>query len=294
MEKAFEYKEVVRTFPKFRLGPINLSLNPGTVLGFVGPNGSGKTTTIQCLVGLLRPNSGDMRVFGKPNDLKYPDWKLDLGYVGDIQVFYERWSGQKNLEYRSQFYPNWSHTKAEELAKRFQLPLDKRAKDLSTGNRVKLSLVAAMAHSPRLLLLDEPTAGIDPVIRTKVMDVLFEIIETGKIAIFYTTHILPEISRIVDELAFIDNGKIWYRTAKEDLIEKWRKVSFRLDRNEVVFKAALSHKKEGGSHQVISSDCAATIQHLQELGAENIQESHMSIEEIAVQILKGGKSVENI
>ena len=104
----------------------------------------------------------------------------------------------------------------------------------------------------------------------------------------------PEISRIADELVFIDNGKIWYRTAKEDLIEKWRKVSFRLDRNEVVIKAALGHKREGDSHQVVSSDYAATIQHLQELVAENIQESPMSIEEIAVQILKGGKNVETI
>jgi ABC-2 type transport system ATP-binding protein len=216
--------------------------------------------------------------------------------VGDIQVFYERWTGRKNLEFRSLFYPNWSQAKAEELARRFQLPLDKRAKDLSTGNRVKLSLVAALAHSPRLLLLDEPTAGIDPVIRTEVLDVLFEIIETGRIAIFYTTHILPEISRIADELAFIHNGKIWYRTAKEDLTEKWRKVSFRLERNEVGIRAALSHQHEGGSHQVISSDYTTTIRHLRELEAENIQDSHMSIEEIAVQILKGkgGENVGNI
>jgi len=87
------------------------------------------------------------------------------------------------------------------------------------GNRVKLSLVAALAYSPRLLLLDEPTAGIDPVIRKEIQDVLFEIIESGDRAILYTTHILPEISRLADEIAFIDNGQIWMRTLKDDLIE---------------------------------------------------------------------------
>jgi ABC-2 type transport system ATP-binding protein len=178
MEKAFQYKDMVKTFPGFKLGPLNLELEPGTVLGLIGRNGAGKTTSIQCLVGLLRADSGEMRVFGRPNDLNKPEWKQNIGYVGDIHVFYERWTGQQNLRFLSQFYPNWSEGKAAELANRFQLPLDKRAKDLSTGNRVKLSLVSALAHSPKLLLLDEPTSGIDPVVRNEVLDVLFEVLET--------------------------------------------------------------------------------------------------------------------
>jgi ABC-2 type transport system ATP-binding protein len=291
MEKAFQYKNVIKKFPQFKLGPLNFDLEPGTVLGFVGPNGSGKTTTIQCLVGLLRAESGEMEVFGCPNDLNKPEWKLDIGYVGDIQVFYERWTGQKNLDFLSQFYPNWSDERASELAKRFNLPLHKRAKDLSTGNRVKLSLVAALSHSPRLLLLDEPTSGIDPVVRMEVLDVLFEILETGERAIFYATHILPEISRLADELAFIDDGNIWLRTPKEDLIEKWRKVTFMLSRDDIKIESAVHHWREGHHHQIVSTDFEATLQNLRELGAENIQENHMTIEEIAVQILKGGTDV---
>lgn len=291
MDKAFEYRDVIKTFPEFKLGPLNLELEAGTVLGFVGPNGSGKTTSIQCLVGLLRADSGEMRIFGKSNDLNHPEWKLDIGYVGDVQVFYERWTGKKNLEFLSQFYPNWSHRQAEELAKRFQLPLNKRAKDLSTGNRVKLSLVAALAHSPRLLLLDEPTSGIDPVVRTEVLDVLFEVLETGERAIFYATHILPEISRLADELAFIDNGEIWLRTPKEDLTERWRKISFRLAGEITPQKGVVSIHKEGSNYQVVSSDYEVTLSVIKEMGAENIQDQHMSIEEIAVQILKGGRSV---
>lgn len=291
MEKAFLYKDVVKTFPGFQLGPINLGLEPGTVLGLIGPNGAGKTTSIQCLMGLLRADSGDMKVFGKTNDLNKPEWKQEVGYVGDVHVFYERWTGHQNLRFISQFYPRWSEEKAAELAKRFQLPLDKRAKDLSTGNRVKLSLVSALAHSPGLLLLDEPTSGIDPVVRTEVLDVLFEVLETGERSIFYTTHILPEISRIADELAFIDNGRIWLRTPKDDLSDRWRKITFRLSKENIDFESVVSHRQEGNDHQVISSDFKITLRQLQELGAENVQDVRLSIEEIAVQILKGGKDV---
>lgn len=291
MEKAFQYKNVIKTFPEFKLGPLNLDLEPGTVLGFIGPNGSGKTTTIQCLVGLLRADSGEMDIFGRANDLNKPEWKLDIGYVGDIQVFYERWTGQKNLDFLSQFYPNWSNERATDLANRFNLPLNKRAKDLSTGNRVKLSLIAALAHSPRLLLLDEPTSGIDPVVRTEVLDVLFEILETGERAIFYATHILPEISRLADELAFIDNGKVWLRTPKEDLTDKWRRITFLLAGDDIELKSTVYHRREGSNHQIVSTDFEATLQNLRELGAQNIQENHMTIEEIAVEILKGGANV---
>jgi ABC-2 type transport system ATP-binding protein len=292
MEKAFQYRDVVKTFPDFKLGPIDLELDQGTVLGLVGSNGAGKTTMMQCLVGLLRADSGEMRVFGQPNNLNRPEWKLDIGYVGDVQVFWEGWTAARNLRFMSQFYPDWSDRKAAELAERFRLPLNKRAKDLSTGNRVKLSLIMALAHSPRLLLLDEPTAGMDPVVRAEVLDVLFEILETGERAILYATHILPDISRLVDELAFIDNGQIWLRTPKEELSDRWRKVTFRLANDNVELDGAISHRREGADHQIISYNFPATLKQLKELGAENVQEIHLGIEEIAVQILKGGRNVE--
>ncbi|UCC38551.1 MAG: ABC transporter ATP-binding protein [Candidatus Aminicenantes bacterium] len=292
MTEAFKYTNVVKTFPDFKLGPLNFELEPGTVLGFVGPNGAGKTTTIQCLVGLLKPDSGEIEVFGRQNNLNKPEWKLDIGYVGDVHVFYERWTAEKNLRFLSHFYPNWSHQRAEELAKRFNLPLSKRAKDLSTGNRVKLSLVSALAHSPKLLLLDEPTAGIDPVVRTEVQDVLFEILETGERAMFYTTHILPEISRLADELTFIEEGEIWLRTAKDDLTDRWRKILFKLAKDDIKLEAAVSHLREGNNHQVISSDFDVTLRQIKELGAENIKENRMGIDEIAVEMLKGRQNVE--
>ena len=291
MQKAFRLINTVKTYQEFQLGPLNLELEPGTVLGYMGPNGSGKTTTINCLAGLVKADSGDMEIFGRQNNPNKPDWKFDIGFVGDIHVFYENWSGERNLRFLSQFYPDWSHEYAVSLAKRFDIPLNKRAKDLSKENRAKLALIAALAHSPKLLLLDEPTSGLDPVVRTEFLDVLFEVIESGERAIFYSTHILSDISRLVDDLVFIDNGSILLRAAKDDLTDKWRKISFRLSKDIGDFDAAVDHRQEGKDHQVTSSDGKATLQHLNKLGAENIQENRMSIEEIAVHILKGGKDV---
>ncbi|MEJ2635626.1 MAG: ABC transporter ATP-binding protein [Calditrichia bacterium] len=291
MPNAFELKDVVKTYPGFRLGPLNLILEPGTVLGYIGPNASGKTTTMHCLVGLVKADSGSMEVFGRQTAPNKPEWKFDIGYVGDVHVFYENWSGEKNLRFLSRFYPNWSQALAENLAKRFALPLDKKARTLSSGNRVKLSLVGALAHSPRLLLLDEPTAGLDPVVRTEVLDALFEILEDGERAIFYSTHILSDISRLADELAFLDNGRLKLRANKDDLTDHWRKISFRFSGDNIQFDGAVSHRQEGKDHQVISSDYEATLRQLGEIGAENILENRMSIDEIAVHILKGGNDV---
>ncbi len=293
MPQAFECKDLIKTYPDFKLGPLNLDLAPGTVLGFVGPNGSGKSTTMHCLVGLVRPDSGSMEIFGRENDLNHPAWKFDIGYVGDIHVFYENWSGEKNLQFLAQFYPNWSHAFATQLAKRLELPLQKKAKELSTGNRAKLAIVAALAHAPKLLILDEPTAGLDPVARAELQDVLFEIMADGERAIFYSTHILPEISRLADDLVFLQNGQVVLRTAKDDLTEKWRKITFRLSRNDLKFESVVNQQREGNDHQVISSNFDATMRQLHDLGVENVQHSRLSVDEIAVQILKGNQHVEN-
>jgi ABC-2 type transport system ATP-binding protein len=228
-----------------------------------------------------------MKVLGRKNDPNKPAWKYDIGYVGDAHVFYERWSAEKNLKFLSQFYPNWSDDRAKELAKRFSLPLNKKAKDLSGGNRVKLSLIGALAHSPKLLLLDEPTSGLDPVVRTEVLDTLFEVLESGERAIFYSTHILSDISRLADELAFLDNGQVIQRTSKDDLIEQWRKISFRLEKEIEGLQGVVQFKREGKDYQVITSDITSTLTKIKELGANRIQENRMTIDEIAVQILKG-------
>ncbi len=293
MQKAFKIEGMEKSYPGFQLGPVNLELEPGVVLGFIGPNGAGKTTTINCLAGLLKKDQGSIEIFGRENSHNSPEWKLDIGYVGDIQAFYENWTCEKNLLVLSQFYPDWSDKLTYDLAKRFDIPLKKKVKELSRGNRVKLSLISALSHSPKLLLLDEPTSGLDPVVRSEVLDALFEVVESEERAIFYSTHILSDISRLADDLAFIVNGKILMKARKDDLTEKWRQVSFRLEKDRSDFEGAINHKTDGKNHQIVTADYEASLKFLTKIGAENILEYRMSIDEIAVFILKENRHVES-
>lgn len=289
--KAFRLDNVVKTYRGFRLGPLDIDLEPGTVLGYIGPNASGKTTTFHCMIGLVKTDGGKVEIFGRENCQARPDWKLDVGYVGDRHVFFERWTGEQNLRFLSRFYPNWSDSLATDLASRFEFPLGTKAKDLSAGNRVKLSIISALAHSPRLLLLDEPTIGLDPVVRTEVLDALFDVLESGERSIFYATHILSDIGRLADQLAFLRQGKIMQRHTKDDLLHKWRKVSFRYAGSIDRLEAVVDIRSEGRIHRVTSCDQEATIRSLKALGADNIEPIRMTLEEIAVEILKGGRHV---
>ena len=280
---------VTKHYDDFQLGPLDLVLEPGQVLAFVGPNGAGKSTTLHAVMRLLRPDGGEIRIGGIDNDPANPAWKQHIGFVGEAQGFFRGWSVRRNLDFIGRFYERWDSDRAESLARRFDLALDKPFAALSRGNRAKLSLVAALAHDPLLLLLDEPTQGLDPVVRTEVLDALWETMEDGRHAILYSTHVLSDIARLADELAFLRHGRLVARCAKDDLTEAWRRISFRLDRPDTHLDGldgARGLRRQGVEHQVVSSDHEATQRHLRELGASAIQLSRMTIDEITIEILK--------
>jgi ABC-2 type transport system ATP-binding protein len=282
---------LTKRFPGFQLGPLDLALEPGTVLALVGPNGAGKTTTLDCMAGLLRPDEGDVSVFGAPVGPREIAYRRDVGYVGEESGFFQRWSSERNLEFLAGWITGWSRDRARRLAERFALPLHTPVSKLSRGNRTKLALVAALAPGPRLLLLDEPTSGLDPVVRSEVLDVLWEITEDGDHAVLYSTHVLSDISRLADELAFLRDGRLVLRTPRDELGEQWRRVSFRLAAEQVDLVGVVEHRRVRSEHQVVTRDAAGTQEQLAELGAEAVEVARMSIDEIAIQILKEGHHV---
>ncbi len=282
---------LTKRFPGFQLGPLDLTLEPGTVLAVVGPNGAGKTTTLNCMAGLIVPDEGGTEVYGFPVHPTRIEYRRDVGYVGEESGFFLRWTARRNLDVLATLHPGWSHDRARRLAERIALPLDKPVSKLSRGNRTKLALVAALGHGPRLLLLDEPTSGLDPVVRAEVLDVLWEIIEDGEHAVLYSTHVLSDINRLADELVFLRDGEIVLRSGRDELGEHWRRVSFRLQAEKPGLTGVVEHRRVRAEHQVITRDAEATMQQLAELGAEAIEVSRMSVDEIAVQILKEGHHV---
>ena len=282
---------LTKNFVGFQLGPLDLTLEPGTVLALVGPNGAGKTTTLNCMAGLMVPDEGGTEVYGSPVHPARPEYRRDVGYVGEESGFFQRWTAGRNLDYLARLLPGWSQDRAHRMADRIALPLSTQVNKLSRGNRTKLALVAALAHGPRLLLLDEPTAGLDPVVRAEVLDLLWEITEDGEHAVLYSTHVLSDISRLADELAFLRDGQIVLRTGRDELSESWRRVSFRLQDANVELSGVVEHRRVRTEHQVITRNAEATLKQLTELGAEAVEVSRMSVDEIAVQILKEGHHV---
>ena len=282
---------LTKRWPGFQLGPLDLILEPGTVLALVGPNGAGKTTTLNCMAGLIVPDEGSTEVYGNPVHPTLTDYRCDVGYVGEENGFFQRWTAGRNLEFLAEQIPGWSRDRARRLSERIALPLDKPFNKLSRGNRTKLALVAALAHGPRLLLLDEPTSGLDPVVRAEVLDVLWETTEDGEHAVLYSTHVLSDINRLADELIFLRDGDLVLRTGRDELSERWRRVSFRLQDKDVELSGVVEHRRVRAEHQVITQDAEATLGQLTALGAEAVEVSRMSVDEIAVQILKEGHHV---
>ncbi len=291
---AFELIGLKKSFPRFDLGPIELVVESGCATGFIGPNGAGKTTTMYCMMGLLRAESGEVRFDGVPNDLNRPEWKHGVGFVGDQQPFHDPWTGRVNLRFLSGFYPTWSDALVGELADRLNLDLDQRVRELSSGNRVKLSLVAAMAYEPQLLLLDEPTAGLDPVVRTEVIDILRDLVSEGEKTVFYSTHVLSDLERLADHLIFLNGGRISLEADTETLREKWRRFSFHQQGSVGEIPAVVRQREERGRHELVSSDGDVTASHLSELGAVDVQVSPMSLNEIAIEVMTSNSSAPSV
>jgi ABC-2 type transport system ATP-binding protein len=285
---AARLEGLVKTFPGFRLGPLDLAIEPGTVLALVGPNGAGKTTTLNCIGGLMIPDEGSIEVYDMPVHPSRTDYRREIGTVGEESGFLQRWSARKNLDLLGGLIPTWSRDRAHRLADRIALPLDTPVNKMSRGNKTKLSIVAALAHGPRLLLLDEPTNGLDPVVRAEVLDVLWEVTEDGEHAVLYSTHVLSDINRLADELVFLRDGGIVLRSGRDELGERWRRISFRLGGEEIDLPDIVEHRRVRAEHQVITRNAEATLDRLTAMGAEAVEVSRMSVDEIAVQILKEG------
>ena len=221
-ENALELRHVSRRLGDFELRDVNLTLPKGCILGLVGENGAGKSTTIRLLTGELRPDSGTVSVLdAEPGSPDFRAVKERLGVVLDDAWFPEILNARQVGTMMAMTYESWDAELYESYLTRFTLPREKNFKDYSRGMRMKLAIAVALAHRPEVLLLDEATAGLDPIVRDEVLEIFREFSEAEDHAILISSHILSDLEKLCDYIAFLHQGKLLFCQEKDRLLETY-------------------------------------------------------------------------
>ncbi len=224
---AVQFEGVRKVYPHFTLDHIDLSLPTGSILGFIGANGAGKSTTIRILMGLVHPDEGEVHVLGKAMPREQVEAKKDVGFASEDLRLYGAATLAWHMAFIRSIYPTWDATYAESLLRRFDLKPQQKIKGLSHGQRVKAALLLILARRPRLLVLDEPTTGLDPVARQEVLGELMEVLADERRTILFSSHNTLDVEQISDQITFIDRGRIIDSNDKETFLDRWRRL--RLD-----------------------------------------------------------------
>ena len=219
MGSALTVTELVYAFPGFDFGPVSLTLQPGRVCGILGPNGAGKSTLLNLLTHQLRPAGGRVAFGGQGIPWNDAAWKTRFAYIRETPAFYDELRAGEVLEFAGRIYEQWDAERAERLCARLELDLQKRVSALSKGNLVKLGLVAGISSRADLLLLDEPTAGLDPSVRAGIQRALRELIEEQRdtLSIILSSHIFDDLEEVADDLLILRNGSIIFESTRDDL-----------------------------------------------------------------------------
>jgi ABC-2 type transport system ATP-binding protein len=224
---ALQLESVGKSYPHFALHDIDLELPTGGVMGLIGANGAGKSTTIRILIGLVRQDRGAVHLLGHPMPAEEAAAKLDVGFASEDLRLYKSATIGWHMSFVRTIYPGWDQTYAETLLRRFDLRPDQKIKGLSQGMRVKAALLLVLARRPRLLILDEPTTGLDPVARQEVLGELMEVLADDRRSILFSSQNTLDVEQISDQITFIDRGRIIDSGDKESFLDRWRRI--RLD-----------------------------------------------------------------
>ncbi|QDV07501.1 ABC transporter ATP-binding protein YtrB [Planctomycetes bacterium Poly30] len=224
MTAALSMQGVCKQYEDFRLQDIDLTLPTGQIMGLVGVNGAGKSTLLRLLMGLVRADRGEVEVFGQRLPEAQVAVKRDIGYASDDMRLYPGQTLRWHMDFIRGIYPGWDEAYAQDLVKRFDLKPQQKLGGTSHGQRVKALLLLMLARHPRLLLLDEPTTGLDPVARGEVLEALGYVLRDEERSVLFSSHNTADIEQLADSITFLHAGRIVASEDKETFLDRWRRV----------------------------------------------------------------------
>ena len=221
MNEVLRLENVNKKYPTFSLKDVSFSIEPGQIMGFIGRNGAGKTTTLKCIMNLIHFESGKISAFDKDMTENELENKQRIGFALRELNYYPNKTIRQLMNVTKRFYKNFDEQKFEEVCKLFNLNIDKKLEQLSSGMKVKYSVAIALSHHAELLILDEPTSGLDPVSRDEILDIFREIVRSGERAILFSTHITSDLDKCATNITYIHDGDIVYTGTKKEFVNSY-------------------------------------------------------------------------
>lgn len=220
-ENILEVKGLTKDYGDFVLDKLTFTVPKGVIMGLIGENGAGKSTTINCILNEISKTDGNIEIFGKDYLSEEIEIKDKIGVVFDENHFPDIFTPNEIGTYMSGIYSKWERNTYVNYLSKFELPADKRVKDFSKGMKVKLAFAVALSHKAELLILDEATSGLDPVMRDEILDVFMEFIQDEKHSILISSHITSDLEKIADYIVFLHDGEIVFEQSKDSLIYEY-------------------------------------------------------------------------
>ncbi len=286
---VIELKNLTRRYGKVdAVNGLSLTVRPGRCYGFFGRNGAGKTTTIKCLLNLLQPGSGNVRVFGLDPQRQEVQVKSRLTYVPDTVAFYPWMTVSQTLEFLASFRRHWNRDIETDLLKRFQLDPAQKASHLSKGQKTQLALIGAVCPEPELLVLDEPTSGLDPIVRREFIQTVigaYHASDPENRTVFVSTHLIAEFEGLIDEFTIIEKGRELFTMQADDARNRFQKirVCFPQSPSGLDLSSALSVRQSGREMEIlVNGNSEQLLEKLKALQPEELRCDSMSLEEIFV------------
>lgn len=282
-ENILEIRELSKDYGDFVLDKISFSLPRGVIMGLIGENGAGKSTTINCILNEIQKSSGTIRIFGKDHSTDEIEIKDKLGVVFDENHFPDIFTPEEIGKFMSGIYSAWEWQLYHHFLEKFELPKDKKIKDFSKGMKVKLAFAVALSHNAELLILDEATSGLDPIIRDDVLDMLIDFVQDESHSVLVSFHITSDLEKVADYITFIHKGKLIFTQDKDTLIDNYGIISCGAAVFDTINKSeVIAYRKEDYQFKVLVNNRTKAAKQY-----PNAIVSPATIEEIMLFYIKG-------